>query len=73
MRLVLWRNAQGAWSCFEDKCPHRLAPLSGMLLLTKDPAPVWQGHVLVGWLVYQLAVESTRGIPALGMRATLLG
>lgn len=32
VRLVLWRNAQGAWSCFEDKCPHRLAPLSGMLL-----------------------------------------
>ena len=52
VRLVLWRNAQGAWSCFEDKCPHRLAPLSGMLLLTKDPSPVWQGHVLVGWLIY---------------------
>ena len=34
VRLVLWRNAQGAWSCFEDKCPHRLAPLSGMPLLT---------------------------------------
>lgn len=29
VRLVLWRNAQGAWSCFEDRCPHRLAPLSG--------------------------------------------
>ena len=33
MRLVLWRNAQGTWSCFEDRCPHRLAPLSGMINL----------------------------------------
>ncbi|CAL8461939.1 g1470 [Coccomyxa elongata] len=28
VRLVLWRDAEGAWRCFEDKCPHRLAPLS---------------------------------------------
>jgi hypothetical protein len=28
-RLVLWRDAQQMWRCFEDKCPHRLAPLSG--------------------------------------------
>ena len=35
VRLVLWRNARGAWSCFEDRCPHRLAPLSGMLLLAQ--------------------------------------
>jgi len=26
--LVLWRDGAGAWSCLEDKCPHRLAPLS---------------------------------------------
>jgi phenylpropionate dioxygenase-like ring-hydroxylating dioxygenase large terminal subunit len=26
--LVLWRDGQGRWSCFEDACPHRLAPLS---------------------------------------------
>ena len=29
-RLVLWRDAQKQWRTFEDKCPHRLAPLSGM-------------------------------------------
>jgi hypothetical protein len=28
-RLVVWCDAQGEWRCFEDKCPHRLAPLSG--------------------------------------------
>jgi len=27
-RLVLWCDANGEWQCFEDKCPHRLAPLS---------------------------------------------
>jgi len=26
--LVLWRNKSGKWCCFEDSCPHRLAPLS---------------------------------------------
>lgn len=26
--LVLWRDSDGKWSCFEDCCPHRLAPLS---------------------------------------------
>ena len=30
-RLVLWRDGAGEWRCFEDKCPHRLAPLSGTL------------------------------------------
>jgi phenylpropionate dioxygenase-like ring-hydroxylating dioxygenase large terminal subunit len=28
-RLVLWRDAQQQWRAFEDRCPHRLAPLSG--------------------------------------------
>lgn len=27
--LVLWRDSQGDWRAFEDRCPHRLAPLSG--------------------------------------------
>lgn len=27
-QLVLWRDAAGAWRCFQDACPHRLAPLS---------------------------------------------
>ncbi|CAM9198298.1 unnamed protein product, partial [Sphacelaria rigidula] len=26
--LVLWRDGQGEWACFEDRCPHRAAPLS---------------------------------------------
>jgi phenylpropionate dioxygenase-like ring-hydroxylating dioxygenase large terminal subunit len=26
---VLWRDAQQQWRAFEDRCPHRLAPLSG--------------------------------------------
>lgn len=37
--LVLWRDRTNTWRCFEDACPHRLAPLSegriekdGMLL-----------------------------------------
>ena len=26
--LVLWRDGSSKWRCFEDFCPHRLAPLS---------------------------------------------
>ena len=26
--IVLWRDGTGTWRCFEDACPHRLAPLS---------------------------------------------
>jgi nitrite reductase/ring-hydroxylating ferredoxin subunit len=26
--LVLWRDGAGDWRCFEDRCPHRAAPLS---------------------------------------------
>ena len=26
--LVIWRDQVGDWHCFEDRCPHRLAPLS---------------------------------------------
>ena len=26
--MVLWRDGSGCWQCFEDACPHRLAPLS---------------------------------------------
>ncbi|GFR42568.1 hypothetical protein Agub_g3466, partial [Astrephomene gubernaculifera] len=26
--LALWRDAQGQWRAVEDRCPHRLAPLS---------------------------------------------
>lgn len=27
-QYVLWADASKTWHCFEDKCPHRLAPLS---------------------------------------------
>ena len=37
-RLVLWRDGGGEWRCFEDKCPHRLAPLSGPSLAVHAPA-----------------------------------
>lgn len=26
--IVLWRDGSGKWRCFEDACPHRLAPFS---------------------------------------------
>ena len=39
-RLVLWRDAQKHWRTFEDKCPHRLAPLSGMQPLHHIITPV---------------------------------
>ncbi|CAM9359571.1 unnamed protein product [Ascophyllum nodosum] len=26
--LVVWRNNEGRWSCFDDRCPHRAAPLT---------------------------------------------
>lgn len=26
--IVLWRDGGGSWRAFEDRCPHRLAPLS---------------------------------------------
>lgn len=26
--LVLWRDGEGKWRCFADRCPHRLVPLS---------------------------------------------
>ena len=29
--LVLWQNTSGKWQCFEDRCSHRNAPLSGLL------------------------------------------
>lgn len=26
--LVVWRDAQEHWTCFDDRCPHRAAPLT---------------------------------------------
>ncbi|CAM9614454.1 unnamed protein product, partial [Hapterophycus canaliculatus] len=26
--LVVWRNTEGRWSTFDDRCPHRAAPLT---------------------------------------------
>ena len=34
--MVVWYEAgSGSWNCFEDLCPHRLAPLSGRLVGSK--------------------------------------
>lgn len=45
--LAVWRDADGEWRCFQDRCPHRAAPLSGLS---------WRGACLrmrlrlhVGW------------------------
>ena len=27
-KVVLWRDGAQQWQCFDDACPHRLAPLS---------------------------------------------
>ena len=27
--LALWRDPEGVWRAFEDRCPHRLAPFTG--------------------------------------------
>jgi pheophorbide a oxygenase len=32
--LVVWKDQQGEWRVFEDKCPHRLAPLSVCISLS---------------------------------------
>ena len=50
-RLVLWRDAQKQWRCFQDKCPHRLAPLSG----SHGPS------VLASPLMAFRAIKGTRG------------
>ncbi|CAN0156420.1 unnamed protein product, partial [Laminaria digitata] len=26
--LVVWRNNEGTWATFDDRCPHRAAPLT---------------------------------------------
>lgn len=30
-QLAVWRDSGGVWRAFEDRCPHRLAPLTGSL------------------------------------------
>ncbi len=36
--LVVWKDRQGEWRVFVDKCPHRLAPLSVLFLLLPLPS-----------------------------------
>jgi hypothetical protein len=43
--LVVWYN-EGTWTCFEDLCPHRLAPLSGGLALA---AASWPAGMHAMW------------------------
>ncbi|EFN54729.1 hypothetical protein CHLNCDRAFT_13204, partial [Chlorella variabilis] len=38
--LVVWRDADGQWRCFQDSCPHRAAPLSG-----KPGGPPAEGRI----------------------------
>ncbi|CAL8461973.1 g1504 [Coccomyxa elongata] len=45
-RLVLWRDAERQWRCFQDKCPHRLAPLSEGRIEPSDGTLMCSYH---GW------------------------
>ncbi|BDA41303.1 Protein TIC 55, chloroplastic [Coccomyxa sp. Obi] len=45
-RLVLWRDAEQQWRCFQDKCPHRLAPLSEGRIEPSDGTLMCSYH---GW------------------------
>ncbi|EIE25056.1 hypothetical protein COCSUDRAFT_46572 [Coccomyxa subellipsoidea C-169] len=45
-RLVLWRDADKQWRCFQDKCPHRLAPLSEGRIEPSDGTLMCSYH---GW------------------------
>ncbi|KAK9908986.1 hypothetical protein WJX75_005595 [Coccomyxa subellipsoidea] len=45
-RLVLWCDGQGQWRCFQDKCPHRLAPLSEGRIEPSDGTLMCSYH---GW------------------------
>lgn len=45
VRLVIWRDAKGLWRCFEDRCPHRLAPLSGDSLKAVSASMVFRHEV----------------------------
>jgi hypothetical protein len=42
-RLVVWRDNTATWRCFKDRCPHRLAPLSGNLLVWPRLFVIWSG------------------------------
>lgn len=45
-RMVLWRDGEGQWRCFEDKCPHRLAHLSEGRIDPRDGTLMCSYH---GW------------------------
>ncbi|CAL8461986.1 g1517 [Coccomyxa elongata] len=45
-RLVLWCDGEGEWRCFQDKCPHRLAPLSEGRIEPSDGTLMCSYH---GW------------------------
>ncbi|KAK9814221.1 hypothetical protein WJX72_002503 [[Myrmecia] bisecta] len=44
--LVIWQDAQQQWRCFEDRCPHRLAPLSEGRIEPSDQTLMCSYH---GW------------------------
>lgn len=44
--FVVWRDVEGEWRCFEDVCPHRLAPLSEGRIEPSDGSLMCSYH---GW------------------------
>lgn len=30
-RMVAWRDGGGTWRVLQDRCPHRIVPLSGLI------------------------------------------
>jgi len=45
-RLVLWKDSSGTWRCFQDRCPHRGAPLSEGKLWPEEDTLMCSYH---GW------------------------
>ncbi|CAK0787743.1 hypothetical protein CVIRNUC_010965 [Coccomyxa viridis] len=45
-QLVLWRDGEEQWRCFEDRCPHRLAPMSEGRIEPSDGTLMCSYH---GW------------------------
>ena len=45
--FVLWRDKNKNWRCFEDRCPHRLAPLSEGRIEPQDHSLMCSYHVRI--------------------------
>eukprot|EP00882_Tetradesmus_deserticola_P029936 GHRQ01033572.1.p1 GENE.GHRQ01033572.1~~GHRQ01033572.1.p1 ORF type:complete len:304 (+),score=124.47 GHRQ01033572.1:348-1259(+) len=61
MDMVIWRDGNGSWVVFEDRCPHRLAPLSEGRL---EPAT---GHLMCSYHGWQFDSQGKcTSIPQIG-------